>query len=174
MPGEILSCGCGHWSIAVLPQDTDRGKDIQAVQFGRLYAVKNSCLLSIALISDLNGRLCIDADGSRTTLQAGDSLVNVFISPLKANKLVHRIDASQGFALIIDWCQESGSTVMGEQLQQVGVNHLNNIIEYPSKLVGFGSHNPFLLGCRDVSTGFFALCFGMCRCSCHHLREREP
>lgn len=28
-------------------------------------------------------RLCIDADGSRTTLEAGDSLVNVFISPLQ-------------------------------------------------------------------------------------------
>eukprot|EP00435_Cladocopium_sp_Y103_P033438 s2403_g8.t1 len=44
-------------------------------------------------------RLCIDADGSRSTLQAGDSLVNVFISPLQA----------------------SGSTVMPEQLQQVSL-----------------------------------------------------
>lgn len=33
-------------------------------------------------------RLCIDADGSRSTLQPGDSLVNVFISPLQAQQIL--------------------------------------------------------------------------------------
>lgn len=34
-------------------------------------------------------RLCIDGDGSRSTLQPGDSLVNVFISPLQAQQILN-------------------------------------------------------------------------------------
>lgn len=44
-------------------------------------------------------RLCIDADGSRSTLQPGDSLVNVFISPLQAQQILpHFIISSLSLA----------------------------------------------------------------------------
>ena len=60
-------------------------------------------------------RLCIDADGSRSTLQPGDSLVNVFISPLQAQQILpHFISVSCPKS----WIQVAGFTVGAEQMQQ--------------------------------------------------------
>ena len=85
-------------------------------------------------------RLCIDADGSRSTLQPGDSLVNVFISPLQAQQILpHFISVCPK-----SWIQVAGFTVGAElgaeQMQQArkscpfGNADLNLRLRQPSQV----------------------------------------